>query len=157
MKFLFTITILLFLFSCKKNDPQYNIPCSAPTNDKNTSSYLLKGKWTWVSEFYREQLTGQYILKTPASEGYTKQRTFRSDLTGDFFQNDTAIGMYRYDIVVENIITNFATDTTNVLVFKDFITGNRSNYVHYKICNDTLTLNYQIRSSVTGQEKWVKQ
>lgn len=155
MKLIFLTLIFLVVTGCKKENV-HNIPCSNPTNDISISYQLLKGKWTWVSELYREQLTGQYILKTPATEGYTKERTFEKNLTGEFFKNYVSLGLYRYEIVTERTITNFPDDTTNVLVFKDYSSGNRTNYVHYKVCNDTLTLNYQIRSSVTGQEKWAK-
>ncbi len=154
--FLIIIIFPVLIIACRKNKIHYNITCNNPTNDINISRELIIGKWTWVSELYREQLTGQYILKTPATEGYTKQRTFEKNLTGDFFKNNVSVGLYRYEIVTENTITNFPDDTTNVLVFKDYTTGQRSNYVHYKICNDTLTLNFQIRSGLAGQEKWAK-
>jgi hypothetical protein len=44
----------------------------------------------------------------------------------------------------------------NVLVFKDYATGQFSNYVNYTICNDTLILNFQKRSDVLGSQKWAK-
>lgn len=57
---------------------------------------------------------------------------------------------------MESKITNYVGDSSNVLVFKDFDSGQRTNYTHFKICNDTPTLNFQIRSDVVGQVKWAK-
>ncbi len=155
MKHLSLISIFLILLSCKKNNSQYNISCYTPTNDINISHQLFPGKWTWVSELYRVPLTGQYILRTPATEGYTKQILVSAN-TITYFKNNNFAQKYLYEFLVEKSITLYPDDTTNILVFKNFITGERSNYVHYKICNDTLTLNFQIRSDVAGQEKWFK-
>lgn len=152
---LYLIILILLISSCKKDDISYNVPCSTPTNDIIISRQLLLGNWIWVSELYREQLSGQLVLKTPQTEGYTKQLTVYDSLL-EFFKNNSFEQKYLYDFVIEKSITNYPDDTTNVLVFKDFTTGQRSNYVHYKICNDTLTLNFQIRSSFAGIEKWVK-
>lgn len=154
MKYL--LIILLFLiFSCNKEEIQYNIPCNSPTSDIKISKELIVGKWMWVSELYRDQMTGQYILKTPQSEGYTRQLSANKNNL-DFFKNNATEQKYLYDFVVESTITNYSGDSLNVLVFKDFNTGVRSNHTHFKICNDTLTLNFQIRSSFAGIEKWVK-
>lgn len=150
------LLILIFLFStCKKEDLNYNIPCNKPTNDIAISKKLIVGKWTWVSELYWGRLTGQYILKTPQTEGYTRQLTV-SNSTLVYFKNNILAEKYRYDLVDEKSVTNYPSDSTNVLVFKDYSTGLRTNYVHYLVCNDTLTLNFQIRSDIGGQEKWTK-
>lgn len=150
------LIILIFLLSaCKKDKVHYDISCDKPSNDISISSQLIIGSWTWVSELYRQQSNGQYILKTPQTEGYTRKLT-ASNSTIEYFKNNTFEQKYRYEFVIEKSITNYPDDTTNVLVFKDFVTGQRSNYVHYKICNDTLTLNFQFRSDLIGQEKWAK-
>lgn len=150
------LIILLFLIlSCKKDEIQYNIPCNSPTSNIKISKELIVGKWVWVSELYRDQLTGQYILKTPTSEGYTRQLiATKSSL--EYSKNISFEQKYHYDFVVESTITNFPDDSLSVLVFKDYSTGVRTNYTHFKICNDTLTLNFQVRSSFAGIEKWVK-
>lgn len=132
-----------------------DVPCNVPSSEINASKTLIIGNWTWVSELYREQLTGQNILKTPQSEGYTRTLKVNSErLT--IYKNNIFEQNYRYEFVIESSITNFSGDSLNVLVFNDFTTGVRSNHTHYKICNDTLTLNFQIRSSFAGIEKWVK-
>jgi len=150
------LIILIFLFhSCKKENPHYNISCDKPSNNISISKHLIVGKWTWVSELYRQQANGQYILKTPQTEGFTKELSASYSII-EYFKNGIFEQKYHYEFIMEKSITNYPDDTANVLVFKDFITGQRSNYVHYEICNDTLTLNFQVRSDLIGQEKWVK-
>ncbi len=152
-KYLF-ISFLL-LTACKKEKVNYNVLCNNPTNEIPPSRQLFIGKWNWISELYFNQSSGQTILKTPISEGYTRELTVNNaDL---FFSKNTLFeDRYKYDFVVESSITSFPSDTMNVLVFKDFTTAQINNYVHFTICNDTLILNFQIRSSFKGQEKWSK-
>lgn len=148
--------LIIFLFlSCKKEKVEYNVSCKSPTNDINISKSLILGKWIWVSELYRVQLTGQYILKTPQSEGYTKEVIALNNRLY-FYRNNSFEKKYLYDLVKESEITNYLGDSANVLVFKDYNTNLRTNHVDYRICNDTLILNFQIRSSFAGLEKWVK-
>jgi len=63
---------------------------------------------------------------------------------------------YFYNFDLEKIFTSYPLDTETVLAFKDYQTGLLSNYVHFKICNDTLILNWQVRSDVAGREIWAK-
>lgn len=155
MKYYFIIFIFLFS-ACKKEDTvHYDIPCTNPSNNIDVSNALIIGNWTWVSEYYVQPFTGNVFLRTPQSEGYTKQLRVANSIL-EYFKNNTFNQKYRYEFVNENSITNFPDDSTNVLVFKDYLTEQRTNYVHYKICNDTLTLNFQIRSDQVGQEKWTK-
>lgn len=154
MKYYLIISIFLLL-SCSKDKTKYDVPCNTPTNNISISKQLIIGNWTWVSEYYVQPFTGNIFFKTPVSEGYTRQLNTNSSII-EFYKNNSVEQKYFYEFAIEKSITNYSLDTTNVLVFKDFITGQRSNYVHYKICNDTLTLNFQIRSDLNGQEKWAK-
>jgi hypothetical protein len=149
------IILFLFILSCKK-DNKPDVPCTAPTNERQSSLKLLEGHWIFAFERYGDQFSGQEIIKTPATLGYTKERSFNKNYTEEFFINSGSQGLSYYDIVVESSISGYPDDSGNVLVFKSFSTGNLINYVHYKICNDTLTLNYQLTSSFAGQEKWYK-
>ena len=152
----YNLIILVFLLSaCKKHTLQYNISCNNPTNNIDISYQLIRGNWTWVSEYYVQPFTGNIFYRTPISEGYTKQ-ILASNSTFEYLKNGRFEQRYHYEFVIEKTLTNYPDDTTNVLVFKNFETGQSTNYVHYKICNDTLTLNYQIRSDAVGKEKWVK-
>jgi len=150
------LIIFLFLFiSCKKDEIQYDVSCNAPTSDITISKSLIVGNWVWISELYRDQMSGQYILKTPQTEGYTRHLTVSKDIL-QFYKNNAFEQKYRFEFVVESSITNYPDDSLNVLVFKDYNTGIRANHTHFKICNDTLTLNFQVLSSFKGIEKWAK-
>lgn len=156
-QFTFLTTIFLILFtSCKKDkDITYNIPCNTPTNDATISSSLIIGKWKWVSEYYCGRGV-PCVLKTPISEGYTKERIFDNQNFDRFYKSGVLIGTVKYSFVVEKELTFYHLDNETVLKFLDSQTGALLNYVHFKICNDTLTLNWQVRSDYTGQEKWAK-
>ncbi len=156
-QFIFLTTIFLVLFtSCKKDkDITYNIPCNTPTTDATISSSLIIGKWKWVSE-YRCPFGSTCRLLTPVSEGYTKDRVFDKQGIHTFYKNGILTGTVRYSFVLEKEITLYPLDNETVLKLTDSQTGALLNYVHFNICNDTLTLNWQVRSDMAGQEKWAK-
>ena len=152
--FIFAIFSLI-LQSCKKEKAEFNVPCNTPTSDKLPSKSLIRGDWIWVSELYWDQRENQLILKTPQTEGYTRNLVATSREL-EFRKNSVFESRYLYDFVEESSITTVSTDTSNVLIFKDINTGVYSNYVHFKICNDTLILNFQVISDFKGQEKWAR-
>ncbi len=156
-QFIFLTTIFLVLFtSCKKDKSiSYNISCTTPTNDATISSNLIVGKWKWVSEYFCSR-GFPCVLKTPLSEGYTRDWIFDKYSIATAYKNGNYVTKYYYSFALEKEFTLFPTDTTTVFVFKDYSTGLLSNYVHFKLCNDTLTVNYQIWSDAHGQEKWAK-
>ena len=154
MKKYLVISFFLFL-SCKKDHSRFNVPCNAPTSDIQISKELIIGRWEWVSELYSVPFSGQLFLKTPQTEGYTRKLVAYSNRL-EFFRNNSFEQKFKYDLVMESTITNYVGDSSSVLVFKDFDTGVRTNHTHFKICNDTLTLNFQILSSFKGIEKWAK-
>jgi hypothetical protein len=156
-QFIFLTTIFLVLFtSCKKDKgTTYNIPCNTPTKDATISSSLIVGKWKWVSEYYCGRSV-PCVLKSPASEGYTQDRVFDKQGIHTMYRNGILIGTVRYSFVTEKELTFYPLDNATVLYFTDSQTGAYLNYVHFNICNDTLTLNWQVRLDYTGQEKWAK-
>jgi hypothetical protein len=156
-QFIFLTTTFLVLFtSCKKDNAiTYNIPCNTPTTDATISSSLIIGKWKWVSEYYCGRGV-PCVLKTPASVGYTRDWAFDKSNTATAYKNGVFVQNYFYNFDLEKVYTLYHLDTETVLAFKDYQTGGLSNYVHFQICNDTLVLNYQIRSDGTGQRKWAK-
>ena len=153
---LLTATFLVLFTSCKKDkDITYNIPCNTPTTDATISSSLIIGKWKWVSE-YRCPIGFPCQLLTPASVGYTKERDFDKYNVNRVYKNGVLIGTVNYSFVLEKEITLYPLDNATVLKLTDSQTGAYLNYVHFSICNDTLILNWQIRSDAAGQEKWAK-
>lgn len=156
-QFIFLTTIFLVLLtSCKKEKTvNYNIPCSSPTNDAVISSNLIIGKWKWVSEYYCGR-GFPCVLKTPVSVGYTQERIFDNQNVDKFYKNGILTGVVKYSFVVEKEITLYPLDNKTVLKFADNQTGAILSYVHFNICNDTLTLNWQLTTDWAGQEKWAK-
>lgn len=132
------------------------MPCSTPTNNKEISLQLLQGSWNWHSEEYLSPINGQYTLKTPISEGYSKQLVFKNSTELEFFKNNISLSKYLYEISQEFLITRFPGDKSNVLVFNVYPSGIYADYVHFKVCNDTLILNFQITTDLKGKEKWAK-
>jgi hypothetical protein len=98
------------------------------TNPKNISYWTIGAR-----------VSGDNILKTPQTEGYTKQQTV-SNSTLVYFKNNIVEQKYRYESVIEKSITNYPSDSTNVLVFKDYSTGLRTNYVGF-VQNDLARMN----------------
>lgn len=155
-QFIFLTAIFLVLFaSCKKDkDITYNIPCSNPTNDATISSSLIIGRWKWVSEYFCTR-GFPCVFKTPVTEGYTMDLIFDNNSL-KAYKNGLETEKYQYGFAPEKTYTLYPLDTITVLEFKNFQTGVHSGYVHFKVCNDTLTLNYQVWSDTHGQEKWAK-
>ncbi len=156
MKYHLLFSFFLFFISCTKDKVKYNVPCNVPTNEKEISINLFQGNWSWVSELYQSQINGQYFLKTPTTEGYSRQLIFRSLTELEFFKNNISTTRYLYSVDRESTITLFSGDIKNVLIFKEYPSGIYYDYVHFQVCNDTLVMNFQITTSIKGKEKWVK-
>lgn len=105
---------------------------------------------------YRCPFGAPWRLLTPASEGYTKDRVFDKQGIHTFYKNGILTVTVRYSFVLEKEITLYPLDSATVLKLTDSQTGVYLNYVHFTICNDTLILNWQVRSGAAGQEKWAK-
>ncbi len=157
---LFCILAIVYgINSCKKEESppvSYNIPCSQPIQDSIISKFLFQGNWKWISEYYTVPFTGNVIIKTPATEGYSRNMTIDAAVI-EFFKNDTLEAKFKYNIEKELTVTNYPDDSAYVLVFYDYMTNISTNYVHFKICNDSLRLNFDIRSDIHGRDTWSKQ
>ena len=152
---LFAAIFLLIQQSCEKNNLTHDVSCDIPTNEKIASKFLIIGNWNWVSELYWSQREGRLILLTPETEGYTRKLIVNSR-EFEFRKDNMIESKFLYDFIQESEVTTINTDSSTVLVFKNINTGAYSNYVHFRICNDTLTLNFQVRSDFKGQEKWAR-
>ncbi len=153
MKYL--LVIFIFLPSCKKDIP--NIDCSSPTADKEICKQILVGKWNWSYERFYDRINQTYILKTPASEGYTRQIDFKKNGKASFFMNSIFEKERKYEVSTLDVVTGFPSDNTiTTLIFYNIQNGSREDYVPLKICTDSLILNYNILSDTKGQQKWAK-
>ncbi len=150
------IFIISFFSNCKKHEIEISIPCTNAIQDSIISKSLMRGTWNWVSEYYVQLFTGNTFLKTPTTEGYTRKLVFLNDAELQFFKNNALIEKYKYNIERESVYSNYPDDSTYVLVFKDYTSSIITNYVYFTVCSNTLTLNFQYRSDLSGQEKWTK-
>jgi hypothetical protein len=124
------------------------ISCQNPTRDSATLRCLIVGTWDWVIEgpafFYRK-------IRTPLTEGYTRKMTFRKDGIVEHFKNDTLI--YRSSYIIHSIPTApikfFLSVQNNDCNDKSAHDGS-----FYRICNDSLYLDYAVWSDLVGNEKW---
>ena len=154
MKKYFIISIFLFLACKKDEDVTVSVPCNKPTNDITLAKSLVLGKWEWVSELSPSR-GRSFELKTPQTEGYTRQLYAYPDKL-EYYKNNVFQDRYQYDFVIESSLTKFDGDSSNVLVFKDYNTGVRTNHTFFRICNDSLALHFQLNSSLGGLQKWKK-
>jgi hypothetical protein len=150
---------LILLFSCflggckKSNIPQIN--CNTPTEDITIARHLILGQWDWIYESYYDRFAQMVIIKNPITEGKTRQYHFHENGLVYIFQNDTFVRKESFEITTLNIVTGSEMDSRRTIVlFKNIQTQQRTDFAPMRICNDTLTLNYDFYSHTRGREKW---
>lgn len=153
---LFSITILLILSSCGKENRPY-IPitrCQNLTRNMDTISKYIHGTWKWQEEKRFNRHTGQF--------DYYPSKIWRSlslRLSGDtaiYFENEIQDSLYQFRLQREFEITNQAQDSLPVLVFYSFTTGTRRTYVPILLCKDQLIMQYQYLSDLIGELLWFR-
>ena len=150
------LLITIIFFSCKKVKVPF-VDCNQPTSEVNLCKQLIKKRWVWSYEIYFSRLNQTNIIKTPASEGYTKEIEFTNSGIVFIYKNSSLEREATYNVSTFDKITGVIADNTiTVLIFYDKQTGQRFDFAPIKICSDTLTLNYQFYSDTKGQQKWEK-
>lgn len=146
------VVTTLCILSCKKEERKTYVDCKKPTNDADLTRSLIIGDWEWQYEKFRSRGLGKTIIYTPKTTGYRK--SFRFLFSQRVFQywNDTLVGNLRYEIAPLSSVTSFPADTQQVIVFRNTQTNIRESHVSFRICNDSLYLNYQIESDVKGND-----
>lgn len=154
---LYTLVLLLSVsFSCNKEKIP-TIDCNAPTTDVAVVKSIIIGKWTWVYERYRDRFSQSIIIKTPQSEGVTRQYQFSKNNDVLISKSNSPNTTELYEVTTLNTVTGYDMDKERViLLFKNKVTGQRTDFAPVQICNDTLILNYQAYMDTKGQEKWSK-
>ena len=152
----YSFLFFLFMTSCKK-DKIPTVNCNTPTTNLSTVESIIIGKWTWAYEKYRDRLSQSTIIKTPQTEGITRQFQFFKNRDVQILQNNILNATETYEITTLNIVTGSDMDKERViLLFKNKSNGQRTDFAPVQICNDTLTLNYHAYSDTKGQAKWSK-
>ena len=151
------LVIIGFFITCKKEDDVF-ISCQTPTNDISICSKLIVGKWNWSYEKYFNRITKTYVYKTPVTESYTKALIFIDNTNAIIYQSNTTNKNLTYEITGFDKITSFSSDhSISIIILYDKTNHQIYDYVPFRICNDTLSLSYQILSDTKGEEKWSKE
>jgi len=144
---LYTFLLLLLISTSCKKEKLPSIYCNNPTSDIATVKSLIVGKWTWAYENYRDRFSQSTIIKTPQTEGITRQYHFSRNNDVQIYANNFLNTTETYEITTLDIVTGSEMDKGRViLLFKNKSSGQRSNFSPVRICNDTLILNYQAYS-----------
>ncbi|MEY4905275.1 MAG: hypothetical protein RLZZ292_3090 [Bacteroidota bacterium] len=160
MKNIFFFAILLFWgFSCRKktiNEEPVEIPkftCKDATNKISISKKWIKGTWHWSSEttFFTESPK----VKTPQTEQYNETLVLEDSIIS-LYRNGNLLSTRQYALDLERELTNYASDTMPVLLFRYKNNQNYESCVSYKVCKDTLFLDWSVRSDLAGREVWYK-
>jgi hypothetical protein len=155
-KLIILLSLFLFCASCKK-EKMPSVDCSNPTNDIAAIKSIIVGKWSWAYEKYMDRASQSTILKTPQSEGVTRQYQFFKNNDVLISQSNSSNTTELYEVTTLDIVTGSDMDKERViLLFRNKTTGQRTAFAPVRICSDTLTLNYQAYLDTKGQEKWSK-
>lgn len=126
-----------------------SVSCQNPTSDSAILRCLIVGTWNWVweGETFRNN-----VIKTPQSTGNRVKMTFRKDGISEHFRNDTLILKSPYSIWQVTSIKRY------ILQFKTDECTDKSPRLgsFYRVCGDSLFLDYSIGSDIVGDQKWVK-
>ncbi len=161
MKNALLFALFLGCLSCRKTStssgvlqiPYFN--CSNSTNEINTSKNLIKGTWHWSSETVLRRGQPKSEVITPSTECYSKDMVI-TDNSISFYKNEKIISTSIYDIDLERKLSLYEQDTTPMLLFRYKDTQNYENGVYFKLCTDSLFLDWSIRSDIKGREIWYK-
>ena len=154
--FIFLLALAVYCFVCKKEDESPYVPvkrCPELTNNMNTLSMYIKGKWQFVEEKRIARYNGTEYF-TPTSQGWGHQTIIFSDTTAQYFIDNRLDSNYRYRILWQCDITNYPLDSIPVLTFFSLSTGQRIYYVPIFICNNQLLLSYW--NSFNSQSLWIR-
>jgi hypothetical protein len=128
------------------------ISCQNPTRDSATLRCLIVGTWDWVVE------SPNYVVRrdrTPQTEGYTRKMIFRKDGIVAYFKNDTLV--YKSPYMIRSFLKEPLTSPVRFLLSlttADCTDNSPRSGSFYRICSDTLFLDYGIWSDLVGDQKW---
>lgn len=152
----YLIILAVLLASCKKEVIPF-VDCNNPTSNIETCKKIIIGKWNWSYEKQLDRITQTYIIKTPTTEGYSRQIEFKSSMQASFYKNSLFEKEVRYSITTLDKVTNVPSDNSiTTLIIYDLQNGSRTDFTPINICSDTLSLNYNSYSDTKGQQKWSK-
>lgn len=144
------------LTSCKK-DIIPIVNCSQPSTELQTCKKIIIGKWRWSYEKYYDRLNQILIIKTPATEGYSRDIEFKTNGSAYLYKNSIFEKEVKYSVTTLDQVTGVLSDNSiTSLIMYDKVSGNRIDFTPINICTDSLSLNYNAYSDTKGREKWAK-
>ena len=150
------ILFAIFFASCKKDIIPF-VDCSQPTSAIETCKKGTIGKWSWSYEKYYDRVNQIVIIKTPVSEGYSRDIEFKSNGSAYFYKNASFEKQVKYSVTTLDKVTGVSSDNLiTTLIIYDLTSGNRIDFTPINICTDTLSLNYDLYSDTKGKQKWQK-
>ena len=146
-KTIFIISLLTFLYSCKKDTVTVSYPdCSKKTNEINLVKGLIAGNYDWVKT-YMYHFTFRDTL-TPQNQGYTLQYQFDKNGTVSFYKNNQIQWTNNYEVDYEFKVSTYPLDSNTIVIIKDKQTGQRTQFFRPYLCNDSAYF-YNPYSSIT--------
>ena len=144
MKKMIFYLIFLSLMACKKTP---SVDCNSPTSDSTLAKELLIGEWRLERTFIAARGIGK-VSKTRDQLPYVILN-FRNDLTFQCFIADTLSCKGKFE---------FAKDgNTDLLIFKDFDLLFIDGVAPFRICSDSLYLNFNsYMSDIVPDQVWNK-
>jgi hypothetical protein len=152
----YLIIVALFFVSCQKEKISA-VDCSQPTAEIEICKKIIIGKWNWSYERYYSRANQAFIIKTPTTEGYSKEIEFKKSGNAYFYKNSFFDVEVNYSVTTLDIVSGSTFDKSiTTIIFYDKNSGNRIDFAPIKICSDSLTLNYDFYLDTKGNEKWAK-
>lgn len=152
----YLIILTLFFSSCRKEVIPF-VDCIQPSTELETCKKIIIGKWSWSYERYYDRVNQILIIKTPITEGYSRDIEFKSTGKAYFYKNSSFEQEVKYSITTLDKVTGVSSDNSiTTLIIYDKTSGNRIDFTPINICTDTLSLNYNSYSDTKGKQKWTK-
>jgi hypothetical protein len=139
----FSILIQLSLTSCKKNSQKDKdtvvVYCVKKTNNIDSVRGLIQGIYNWKYSKVTARGVDSYI-ETPQTIGQTQKYVIDKNNSASYYVNNILNAEYNYEVDYEFKITNYPSDSSTVVIFKDKQTGSLLDFYRVKICNDSAVL-----------------
>lgn len=144
LRFIFFFAIMLLsLLACKKEkqkitDP-ITVPCDKKTKNIDSVRKLISGVYNWKYSTVIARGVDSYV-ETPQTIGQTQKYIFDKENSATYYLNDRLNAEYNYEVDYEFKVTNYLSDSSTLVIFKDKQTGSLLAFYRIKICNDSAVL-----------------
>jgi hypothetical protein len=135
--------MLLSLLACKKEKQKITdsitVPCDKKTKNIDSVRTLISGVYNWKYSTVIARGVDSYV-ETPQTTGQTQKYVFDKNSIASYYVNNRLTAEYNYVVDYEFKITNYPSDSSTIVIFKDKQTGYLLDFYRVKICNDSAVL-----------------